>query len=187
MTNKVCGCGTALANRNVSGKCAPCSIRYCPCGNTLCMTNRTGNCRSCNTRLQNADPEHKARQIAGCKARFAADPELGRINAARSQANLKRWRDANPGELRRITLKGMAAMTTPEARSRQRESLLRRTRSWCSPDEHTHYRQLIAKCVPAAEARAMVVAMRQTEARRGVRDIERNMHIREKRRQRDAY
>lgn len=145
------------------------------CSAPLGRKNKTGYCRLHASAAVAANPEWRAKQIAGIKRKHASDPEFLSALRARARKQGKR-RDTRKQRSERFKRErvweiGGPASQTPEARAKAARSISSTRMAWCPSELRDAYRELTRLGYRAPEAKALILAQHEADMRRFARKI----------------
>jgi hypothetical protein len=138
------------------------------CPTPLAPTNKSGRCTPCGNRHREADPEFRARRLAGIRKSFE-DPARRAVAAETMRRSGRKALD-HPGHREWLIERGKRIyrdiLTRPDVRAKNAQAVrearaarAERELAWCPPE----YRELLetlkrSKKLPAAEARKVIEA-----------------------------
>ncbi len=140
------------------------------CGKQLGRKNKTGHCRLHASAAVAANPEWRAKQIAGIRRKHAHDPEF--LAALRARARMQgtrmdtRQQRSERFKRERIWEIGARAAQTTEARAKAARSLSATRMAWCPPELLSQYRELTKLGYNAPEARRLILEQHESDMTR---------------------
>ena len=126
-------------------------------------------CPPCTLSAKWADPEFREKRRQAYVARLQNDPEFRALHNRASADRLRQWR-AQPGNkpgANDNSRANLAKANTPEGIAARREIVRTQRLGWCPPHRRDEYIRL-ARRMPAAEARRIILDDEQAQARRVV-------------------
>jgi hypothetical protein len=145
------------------------AVKNCAsCGLTLSRGNRSGYCKRHVSAAKAQDPAWREAQKAGAKRALQVNPE--RLAALRERVRAmnvtpeKRARTADHARKIGLHAIGQRTANSPESIAKRAASSVSTKLAWCPPRLREQYRHLLyVKRIPAAEARAMILAQQDAD------------------------
>ena len=136
------------------------------CGTPITATSKTGCCIKCGNRRRWADPEFRAKRIAGIHRKWRDDPLWAARKKASLTAAVLAAQQANPEKWRQLGFAHIGNLTSPEAKAKQIAAVkaagwkaTERHLGWCPEEYRNDYRHLVNwKHIKAAEAKQIIIA-----------------------------
>jgi hypothetical protein len=148
---------------------APATPKVCAtCATPLSRGNRSGYCKRHVSAAKAQDPAWREAQRAGAKRALQVNPE--RLDALRARVRAmnitpeKRARTAEHAKRIGLHAIGQRTANSPESIAKRAAASVSTKLAWCPPHLREQYRHLLyVKRIPAAEARAMILAQEAAE------------------------
>jgi hypothetical protein len=145
-------------------------------------------CLRCAMAAVRANPEYEARRRATVRARIASDQSHAERlrNVGRRALNEWRARPETKAQQRENAMEQLGKLNSPEALARRREIVREQRIGWCPVARREEY-LMLARKMPAAEAKRIILDDIRTEAIRGINAISRAQRERHARQKQQEY